>query len=182
MMKNKLVIGAAALAASGLMAANAGVLASALSPGPVSTLTEFGIGLDWTIDNLTAENYTTVDTYWTVSIDLVPLVSGGPNAVIVVNGQHNAAPHGGELAPNPLTYNKVFVIPPDGIGSTDSAMRPHPVGLDYDQWDVAILAGLGGADYKVTVEAQHVPEPHEYAMMAGLGLMAFGAYRRFRRA
>ena len=40
----------------------------------------------------------------------------------------------------------------------------------------------GEQAYPYTLNAAHeVPEPQHYALMAGLGLMAFGAFRRFRK-
>ena len=57
--------------------------------------------------------------------------------------------------------------------------------------ELLVLAGNNGAYARIgltggitegTMTLTIVPEPHEYAMLAGLGLLSFGAYRRFRKA
>lgn len=44
---------------------------------------------------------------------------------------------------------------------------------------VVVSNFLGSGDVKVTYE--YIPEPHEYAMFAGLGLLGMAALRRFKR-
>jgi hypothetical protein len=62
-------------------------------------------------------------------------------------------------------------------------------GLHYISWEDVLLP-LGDKDYNdarfafsaASTPQQPVPEPAEYAALAGLGLVGFAAYRRWKRA
>ena len=65
------------------------------------------------------------------------------------------------------------VVPVITIDMSAYAAGTYPVTFMY----TPVLGAPGsGAELLVTV----VPEPHEYAMLAGLGLFGFAAYRRMR--
>ena len=56
-------------------------------------------------------------------------------------------------------------------------------GLDDTTHVITLTTGVGGINegtFTWDLEMAPVPEPHEYAMLAGLGLFGFAAYRRMR--
>ena len=122
---------------------------------------------------------------WTVRVTAVNPGLNPASMLVVVFGSHNVGPHTEELAPNPNTFNVPFsamILGNPPYTSTSVALNtPHPEGNHQDSW-VATLAGPGqGNAYTLDITGEHViPEPHQYALMAGLGLLAFGFYRRVR--
>ena len=187
MKKTKLT--AALLVAAGVgMTAHGGVLTfGSNQPLQVSQ------SLLWDVVSGTIETYSTAPTGpWYIQVDVVPAGATGagllnpsyvaaPNDRIVVWGEHTVGPHPGEAAPNPNTFMHTFVLGP--VPSVAPlTLLDHPPTGHLDVWQASV-ASAGGAPYEygLTLTGSHpVPEPHEYALFAGLGLVAFGAYRRFR--
>lgn len=58
-----------------------------------------------------------------------------------------------------------------------------PVGIDLNLWTLYIGNGFENSNttgtWTGTVTLEYVPEPHQYAVMAGLGLIGFAATRRY---
>jgi len=167
----------AALVSIGAMTANATVTGGAGSDAPLavsfpSTITDDGVG------GAAANG----GANWTVMIGYTPLAISPFTGVVTVFGQHMVNPHGPpELAPNPNVFSAAWLLPsgPQSYGASLSHQSAH-----NDVWSATLTPltppGPGFAQYTVGVTGQHIPEPHQYALMAGLGLLAFGAYRRTR--
>ena len=170
------------------MVASAALLGGVVSNAAIvsdttSSPSDFGAVIGWT-PGVAVEFYSSVDAFWSVSASLVP--AGAVN-VVTITGSHNYAPHAGEVSPNPNQFMTAFVLPADADTAVPASL-PHPGGapLHNDDWSAIIATGPyeiegNNYDYGILILAAHpVPEPHEYALFAGLGLVAFGAYRRFR--
>lgn len=72
--------------------------------------------------------------------------------------------------------NFVFSDGPDGVGGTYTAAQQE-ADLLAGHWYLNIATeALPGGEIRGQLTA--VPEPEEYAMLAGIGLLAFGSYRR----
>ncbi|MCZ7635125.1 MAG: PEP-CTERM sorting domain-containing protein [Verrucomicrobia bacterium] len=112
---------------------------------------------------------------WSISVSFVP--AGGVN-VIAGSMAHVKAPHAGEVAPN-TPWNFAFVVPPTPANA--GAVLGHAVGPHSDSFSATISGGP--ASYTLVLDGRHpIPEPAHFALLGGLGLLGFGAYRRFRRA
>jgi hypothetical protein len=96
--------------------------------------------------------------------------------VIAGYARHYAAPHPGEIVPN-TPWNFSFFAPPGGTAGPTNV--PHPNGNHFDQF-YAQLSPVQ-TNWLLNVTGCHIPEPADYAALAGLGLVGFGAYRRFRK-
>ena len=99
------------------------------------------------------------------------------------------------FAPNPgATFSVAYAIPAvdipawvtvgtsnhNGVDATDGV---DVISLKFDENATPTLLNPSFSPIdSFQVKATHVPEPHEYALMAGLGLVGFAGYRRFRRA
>jgi hypothetical protein len=124
-----------------------------------------------------------LNTLWSVRFSLTGM-SGQPD-VILVYGQHIALPHPGiDVTPGEV-YQAVLTVDlaPTSEAFND-AIKLHPSGGHFDYWKVNAvrLSGAQAGKIDVTLNATHIPEPQMYALFAGLGLFAFAAYRRSRRA
>lgn len=128
---------------------------------------------------------------WTVSVANAP-IPGGPYSILSITGRHNIEPCvDPSLSVPGLVFNTSFVVA--GGNSYPSVQPGFAQGASYvhdplghqDVW-LAIVSpydsGQGNQKlYRVDVTGDHIiPEPHQYALMAGLGLLAFGFYRRVR--
>jgi hypothetical protein len=180
-MKHKLSLAVALALAAGAMSHRAlGQIPSALTP----SLTMDDICFDLTIGYIPSGNY---EVYfvpggvnpWEIRIDFNSKVNP---ATISGYAQHYVAPHPGEVVPNtPWSFSFTTGTVPDSAGPTDV---PH---LRKDQ---TVTTSTGSTPrsarcrvgYLVNVTGCHIPEPADYAALAGLGLVGFGAYRRFRKA
>jgi hypothetical protein len=153
---------------------------SALTP----SLTMDPICFDLTIGYIPSGNYEVYfvpggPNAWEIRIDFNSLVSP---ATVDGYAQHYVAPHPGEVVPNTAwAFSFTTAVVPDSAGPTDVK---HPLirggGDHFDRFYAEISAVPGG--YLVNVSGCHIPEPADYAALAGLGLVGFGAYRRFRKA
>jgi hypothetical protein len=180
-MKHKLSLAVALALAAGAMSHRAlAQIPSALTP----SLTMDDICFDLTIGYIPSGNY---EVYfvpgglnpWEIRIDFNSLVSP---ATIRGYAQHYVAPHPGEVVPNtPWAFSFTTAVVPDSAGPTDVPhLRWDQTGDHFDRFYAEISAVPGG--YLVNVSGCHIPEPADYAALAGLGLVGFGAYRRFRKA
>lgn len=103
----------------------------------------------------------------------------GPFHVVLLEGWHATAPHAGEVAPGPTFFGGVLFPMTPGAAGTAFGVLPH--GGHEDQWLLTVTVDRGGTTASGTVKAWHdIPEPSTYALVGGLGLMAFAAYRRTR--
>lgn len=122
-----------------------------------------------------------LNTLWSVRFSLTGM-SGQPD-VILVYGRHIALPHPGiDVLPGEV-YQAVLTVDlaPNSVAFND-AIKLHPSGGHFDYWKVNAVR-LETSKIDVTLNATHnIPEPQTYALFAGLGLIAFAAYRRSRRA
>jgi hypothetical protein len=179
-MKHKLSLAVALALAAGAMSHRAlGQIPSALTP----SLTMDPICFDLTIGYIPSGNY---EVYfvpggpnpWEIRIDFNSLVSP---ATISGYAQHYVAPHPGEVPIN-TAWSFSFTAPPGGTaGPTDVPhLRSDQTGDHFDRFFAKVSEVPGG--WLVNVTGCHIPEPADYAALAGLGLVGFGAYRRFRKA
>jgi len=179
-MKHKLSLAVALALAAGAMSHRAlGQIPSALTP----SLTMDVVCFDLTIGYIPSGN---LEVYfvpggpnpWEIRIDFNSLVTP---ATVVGYAQHFSTPpwYPTGLVPNPNAWPFSFTtaVVPDSAGPTDV---PHPVGSHVDRFYAEFSAVPGG--YLLNVTGCHIPEPADYAALAGLGLVGFGAYRRFRKA
>ncbi len=180
-MKTKLSLAVALALAAGAMSHRAlGQIPSALTP----SLTMDDICFDLTIGYIPSNNY---EVYfvpgglnpWEIRVDFNSLVNP---ATVSGYARHYAAPHPGEVVPNTAwTFGFTTAVVPDSAGPTDV---PHLLvsgqGDHFDRFYAEFSQVPGG--YLLNVTGCHIPEPADYAALAGLGLLGFGAYRRFRKA
>lgn len=132
------------------------------------------------------------------SIALGPNASGsanytGPNWTYVVSVNNVVGNPIGTLVVQHLTDAGTGITPGPVMGPVGGSLM-FPINLsgsfahgwpEYDTFDffmTGTIAGSGAMTGEWILTAAHVPEPQHYALAAGLGLMAFGAYRRFRKA
>ncbi len=116
-------------------------------------------------------------TYWTAWVDgqVVALTGGLQLYVLKVEGVHapNAAP-----PPAPTASLAVGLVNvPTASGQALAEVPHNPPGLD--KWSLVAWTSAGGIDFGVT-GTHPVPEPGSFALIAGLGLVGFAAYRRTR--
>jgi hypothetical protein len=186
-MKHKLSLAVALALAAGAMSHRAlaqipsglGPIPSALTPSLVMD----PICFDLTIGYIPSGNY---EVYfvpggpnpWEIRINFNSLVSP---AIVDGYAQHYTAPHPGEVVPN-TAWPFSFTTPPGGTaGPTDvEHLRKDGSGDHFDRFYAEVSQVPGG--WLVNVTGCHIPEPADYAALAGLGLVGFGAYRRFRKA
>ena len=169
-MKLRLIAGAVAAAATLAV----GTQAAIVEVGPwTSTPLAMSVTLDWNEDT---DFYVNGDANWSLI-----LFASTDGATVTYNlaGTHVLAPHPGD---GEVPGNATGAIFMTATGSTVgfSASSTHDNGVHPDTW--TLDSAPGGTGYIVDVTATHVPEPHHYALFAGLGLVAFGAFRRFRNA
>ncbi len=177
-MNTKLSLAVALALAAGAMSQRAlGQIPSALTPA----LTMDPICFDLTIGYIPSGSY---EVYfvpgglnpWEIRVDFNSLVSP---ATVTGYAQHWAQDHPLELVPNPNIWSFTFTTAtvPDSAGPTDV---PHPNHPDHFDRFYAEFSSVPGG-YLLNVTGCHIPEPADYAALAGLGLLGFGAYRRFRK-
>ncbi len=169
----------AALVSIGAMTANATITSLGGSDDPYSV--KFGASVtDDGVQGAVASS----GPSWNVVVGYlsIPQVTG----VVYVFGQHLDNPCGPpELAPNPNVFNASWLIPGTYGYQDYTATLSHPeIPGHVDLWTAKLTLvpppSPVAPTFEVNVTGQHIPEPHQYALMAGLGLLAFGAYRRTR--
>lgn len=172
--KLKIAAVAAAVMAVGATSARASVVGSTVDSPLVVTST-----IDWVPDLTQIEQYNALGM-WSITSTFDPFAWK-----ITIQGQHMVAPHGlPELAPNPSTFNAVFPVPPPappGNSVGPIVLQHGNIPGHTDMWVASVSSAPAPAVWQVKIAGSHnVPEPQQYALFAGLGLLAFGAYRRMR--
>ncbi|HOB98078.1 MAG TPA: hypothetical protein PKM43_04945 [Verrucomicrobiota bacterium] len=166
---------AAAMSVCGLNV-QAAITQVTLSDDPLEVLAQLRIGTG-------LATYENVGN-WTVSVVNTPVQSASPRSILSIFGQHNVAPHAGELAPNPDTFSFQFTLLLGNnfqyaVTQVETQSLSH--GDHADQWFALVRPDTQQNVYVLELNGTHpIPEPHQYALMAGLGLLGFGAYRRVR--
>jgi hypothetical protein len=185
---NKLLVGAASLTMASAMVMNAaitsvgpadydnaaGPLVGGLPAGPWSLSVPFTV--DWTAGS--SDSYGSPSWAFTVGDDGATLPGF---RIVIVEGVHKVAIHPGEAIPsNSFNGGVIFPQLAGSGGIAYGVVEHHVPSTGGDHWliDVRVNAAGTGADGKVY--AWHVPEPSAYALVAGLGLVGFAAYRRVR--
>lgn len=113
-------------------------------------------------------------TFWTADVTgkVIDLGGGVNMYTIAVKGKHNV---GG--APQWATLGVGLF---DIAGSQGWATTSVPHGKGDDVWALTAKINPAGT-MKFNVSANHpIPEPGSFALIAGLGLVGFAAYRRTR--
>lgn len=131
-----------------------------LSAGPVAWAAVPGSGAYWNVD---------------VSGNVFSLGGGVNLYAIAARGNHKVPSSG------PLGSLAVGLVDYLGASGHATATVPHPGGLTVgDLWFLnAEINPAGTMNFKVSV-SHPVPEPGAFALIAGLGLVGFAAYRRTR--
>jgi hypothetical protein len=116
--------------------------------------------------------------FWNVDVSgNVFSLGGGVNLyAVAVKGNHKVPSPGG-----PTASLAVGLVDYVGASGHATVTVPHPGGLiSQDLWFLnAEINPAGKMNFKVT--ASHpIPEPGAFALIAGLGLVGFAAYRRTR--
>ena len=78
---------------------------------------------------------------------------------------------GPNASPPPLNYREALQLSPSGIGSISGYAQATTDGAS-----VAAILDVTSGSLVLTA----IPEPHEYALLAGIGLLGLAAYRRIR--
>ncbi len=184
-MNYKLSLAIALALAGGVMSHRA--LGQALGPIPSAltpSLTMDQYCFDLTIGYIPSGNF---EVYfvpggmnpWEIRVDFNSL---SIPATVSGYAQHYAAPYPGLVVPNTAwSFAFTTAVVPDSAGPTQV---PHQdsngQGDHYDEFYAEFSLVPDG--YLLNVTGCHIPEPADYAALAGLGLLGFGAYRRFRKA
>lgn len=180
-MKHKLSLAIALALAVGAMSYRAlGQIPSALTPA----LEMDDICFDLTIGYIPSGNF---EVYfvpggfnpWEIRVEFNSLVTP---ATVDGYARHYVAPHPQEVVPNtPWTFSFTTANVPDSAGPDDVPhLRWFQSGDHFDRFYAEFSEVPGG--FLLNVTGCHIPEPADYAALAGLGLLGFGAYRRYRQA
>ncbi|HOC00718.1 MAG TPA: hypothetical protein PKM43_18470 [Verrucomicrobiota bacterium] len=175
-----------AMAAALTLSAAANAAVNVISA--VDTPLSFNATIDYAPQNSFFEFYS-ANGNWSANVSFVPI--GGGLEVVAGSMVHLVGPHTGELAPNPAAFGFAFIVTV-GVAAPPSfaATIPHTVGPHSDSFSASIGAPIFlnpspqvplGYYYPLTLSGSHpVPEPQQFAVLAGLGLLGFGVYRRMR--
>jgi len=174
-MKTKFIAGGVGLVAALAMSTQAAIIDNGTWVGTPTTLS---VSLDWDgIPALPASIYVQGGPNWSV---VLFASSTGPTDSFNFAGTHVIAPHpgdgevGGSVVGLVQSMNRPY-------NTAFGGQTTHLNGTHMDVWTINVTSqNPSGA--LLTVAAVHTPEPHQYALFAGLGLVAFGAFRRFRKA
>ncbi len=102
---------------------------------------------------------------------------------VVLDGQHLVAPHAGDSAPGDIIELGVLFTKATGSGTAEGTIFHDPGARTghTDTWHLD-ATGLGTPVVTVNFTAEHlgVPEPGTYAMISGVGLVGFAAFRRWK--
>lgn len=180
-MKHKLSLAIALALAVGAMSNRVlGQIPSALTPA----LEMDDICFDLTIGYIPSGNF---EVYfvpggfnpWEIRVNFNSLVTP---ATVDGYAQHYVAPHPLEVVPNTAwTFSFNTATVPDSAGPNDVPhLRRDQSGDHFDRFYAEFSQVPGG--FLLNVTGCHIPEPADYAALAGLGLLGFGAYRRYRQA
>lgn len=135
------------------------------------TATTLALQLNWSPEspNPEATSKTVADWKWDVTF-----AKAGGFVTATFNGQHTS-PVGG-------VFSTILKVPTTGLGfAGDGDILVEPAG--YDTWTASMIRNSRMLPLSLSIGAVHtpVPEPQTYAMLAGVGLVAFAGLRRFRR-
>lgn len=167
-MNTKNMVAAVALLL-GVASSQAGIVAV-----NVSSLQNLAATLNWQPETPVPTVYTFTDVNWTYTLTL-DKPAGFVTAQVM--GQHL-------IGPGPMFVSPVLSIADPGIGFLGAgAQLPDPVLPMFDLWTFTFYRNSAALPLQVGINAtQVVPEPMGVALVSGLGLIAFGAYRRVRKS
>lgn len=171
------------LAMAAALTLSAAANAAVTTGTEVNTPFNFSISIDY-LPSTSIGGYETYSTTgnWYAYANFIPVGTG--IEVITGSMQHLVAPHVGELAPNPNVFNFVFIVSGGNGGPFNpfQASFAHPDGQHFDAFSASIgNPTASGYPYSLNLTGSHpVPEPQQFAVLAGLGLLGFGVYRRMR--
>ena len=166
------------LAVGALLAAATSQAAITWGPWTVDTDQDLAASANWsgTPDPETAAVSSPNGNWW-VSLTFSSTVK---SYSVVLDGQHLVAPHPIDTAPGDIIELGVLFTKSTGSGMADGTIRhnPTPGPSDIDIWH---MDAKSNSIVDVSFTAKHnIPEPSTYAMIAGLGLVGFAAFRRFK--
>jgi hypothetical protein len=154
----------------GGVCANAGILITeSLTP------TTMALTLNWTPESPNPEATAGGDAFWAWDVTF----DKGLTAVGMVTAKFN----GTHLIPAGQTFSTTLSVPVVGFGfDGDGALLDD--GDSYDSWTASMFRNAAFLPLALSVGAVHtpIPEASDFALLGGLGLLGFGAYRRFRAA
>ena len=131
------------------------------------------IGVQWSPETVVAETFAQNNGVWKWDVTFSK-----------TSTTLTALFHGLRLADPGTAFTTWLNIPVLGVGfDLGGAITPDASGPAYDVWTASIFRNSSQLPLTFAVSAVHntgtnVPEPQEYAAIAGLGLIGFAAYRR----
>lgn len=153
---------------------------AAITWGPWTTDTDLQLAgsanWDGTPDPETAAIASPAGNWWVQ----VTFSSTTKSYAVVLDGQHLVAPHALDTAPGDVIELGVLFTKATGSGMADGMIHHNPIPgpSDVDVWH---MDAVSNSVVDVNFKAKHIiPEPSTYAMIAGLGLVGFAAFRRFK--
>lgn len=163
-MRKTLITAAMAITVSAVCAY--GAIVSTTSSNP----TQLAVTVNWNPENPNPELGNYADAWWSWDVTFSKTAT---QVLATISGQH--------LAPAGPIFNTVLAVPLAFGVDADAATLAEPGA--YDTWTAVLIRNDDFLPLVLSIGATHtvVPEPTQVAWFAGLGLMAFGAYRRNRR-
>lgn len=154
----------------GGVCANAGILVTeSLTP------TTLALTLNWAPELPNPESTSGGNAFWSWDVTFDKDITSPGTVTAKFNGTH--------LIPAGQTFSTTLSVPTVGFGfDGDGALLDD--GTSYDNWTASMFRNAAFLPLALSVGAVHtpIPEASDFALLGGLGLLGFGAYRRFRRA
>jgi hypothetical protein len=132
-------------------------------------LSTFALTLKWSPESPNPESTSDATGAWHWDVEFTKTAT---HVIVDFNGNH--------VVPPGPTFSTTLSVPLTGGTDADFDILLEPGA--YEVWNASLQRHPDFLPLVFNVGAAHIPEVQEYALLAGLGLVGFGAWRRFRKA